>query len=219
MRATVLGLYEDVYGEVGEYPHAPPEDLIGPISMALAEANDKRQNFVLLPKIILLYILEFTRVYKVGSPFGLHAGMEWPSMQISLALTTLMGQRPLLYPYTEDNGTVRTTFFRFSTENPAGKDLDFESDPESKEPFLRYSMAFYLQNKPNEPGGAVLPTLEDLADGITREMKNLAFVPGDARRRRRRRKKKNPLHRGQLEDIKSSRRCIALSNGEGGGVG
>ena len=149
MRTTVHGLYEDVFYEAGEDPLAIPDDLIGPISLALAEANDKKQNFVLLPKLILLYLLEFTRVYKVGSQLGLHAGMMWPSMQIPQALTTLLGSRPLVLPYTEENGTVRTTFFRFSAENPAGKDLDFESNPDSREPFLRYSMAFSLQNQPN----------------------------------------------------------------------
>ena len=82
LRTTVHGLYEDVFYEAGEDPLAIPDDLIGPISLALAEANDKKQNFVLLPKLILLYLLEFTRVYKVGSQLGLHAGMEWPSMQI-----------------------------------------------------------------------------------------------------------------------------------------
>jgi hypothetical protein len=93
-----------------------------------------------------------------------------------------LGSRPLLLPYTEENGTVRTTFFRFSAENPAGKDLDFESNPDSQEPFLRYSMAFSLQNQPNELGGASLPPLEDIAEGITREMKTLAFVFGDSRK-------------------------------------
>ncbi len=43
-------------------------------------------------------------------------------------------------------------------------------------------MAFYLQNKPNELGGAFLPPLEDISEGITREMKTLAFVFGDSRK-------------------------------------
>jgi hypothetical protein len=111
LRATVHDLYETVYAEAGDQPISVPIDLVGSISMGLAEADREKTSYLLLPKLTLLYILEYTRVFKVGSPFGPHAGMDWPGLQIPQSLTSLLGNRPLLLPFVEESGRERTTFF------------------------------------------------------------------------------------------------------------
>jgi hypothetical protein len=72
--------------------------------------------------------------------------MEWPKIQIPLALLTAMDDIPLLCPFPQDEGYIYTSNLYFYDRNPAGKELDFDSNPEQKGPFLRCAVSFQLQN-------------------------------------------------------------------------
>jgi hypothetical protein len=74
-----LDLYEAFLAEAGP-SFLIPSDLIGDITLALMQADSQNSEYVLLPRPSLLYILEYSRIYKVGDPTGPYAYMEWPGI-------------------------------------------------------------------------------------------------------------------------------------------
>ena len=78
----------------------------------------------------------------------------------------------MLCPFSEDDGTLSYRELDYLYEkNPATKGLDFGDYPEEKEPFLRYSASFQLQNRVEELQRYSLPSLHDLSDGIEHELR------------------------------------------------
>ena len=75
------------------------------IGLTLASTQADSQNeYVLLPRPSLMYILEYSRIYKVGDPTGPYACMEWLGIQIPQALLTLLDDTPLLCPFSQEEG-------------------------------------------------------------------------------------------------------------------
>jgi hypothetical protein len=68
--------------------------------------------------------------------------MELPGIKIPQALLTLLDGRPLLSPFSQEDGYMYTRNLCFYYRNPVGKELDFDSNPDQKEPFLRYAVSF-----------------------------------------------------------------------------
>ena len=91
-----------------------------------------------------MHILEYSRIYKVGDLTGPYACIEWPGIQIAQALLTLLDNRLLLCPFPQDAGYIYTNNLCFYDRNPAGKELDFDSNPEQEESFLKYVVSFQL---------------------------------------------------------------------------
>ncbi len=98
----------------------------------------------MLPRPSLLYILEYFKIYKVGDPTGPYACMEWPGIQIPQAMLTFLEDISLLYPFYQEEGYTYNSNTYFYDRNPAGKELDFDSDPDQKEHFMRYAVSFQL---------------------------------------------------------------------------
>jgi len=92
---------------------------------------------------------------------------------IPRALLTVLDDIPLLCPFSQEEGYTYTRNLYFYYRNPAGKELDFDSNPEHKEPFLRYAVSFQLQNRTEDLSRLSLPTLSDISHGITLEMNQL----------------------------------------------
>jgi len=61
----------------------------------------------------------------------------------------------------------------FFDRNPAGKDLDFDSNPDQKEPFMRYTVSFQLKSRTKDHSRITLPTLSDISRCIVLEMDQL----------------------------------------------
>ena len=61
--------------------------------------------------------------------------MEWPGIQIPQSLLTLLDDKPLLCPFSQEEGYVYTSNIYFYDRNLASKELDFDFDIEQKEPF------------------------------------------------------------------------------------
>ncbi len=70
-------LYEASLAEAGD-SFSIPSDLIGDITLAITQTDSQNNEYVLLPRPSLLYILEYSRIYKVGDPTGPYACMKWP---------------------------------------------------------------------------------------------------------------------------------------------
>ena len=68
-------LYEASLAKAGD-SFSIPSDLIGDITLAITQADSQNSEYVLLPRPSLVYILEYSRVYKVGDPTGPYACME-----------------------------------------------------------------------------------------------------------------------------------------------
>ncbi len=85
LQALMLKTTSDLYKASLEEPGASftiPSDLIGDITLAITQADSRNNEYVLLSRPSLLYILECSRIYKVGDPTGPYACMEWPGIQI-----------------------------------------------------------------------------------------------------------------------------------------
>jgi len=101
------------------------------------QADSQNNEYVLLPRPSLLHILEYSKVYKVGDPTGPYACIEWPGIQIPHVLLTVLDGRPLLCSFSQEEGYTYSSNIYFYDRNPAGKELDFDSNPDQKEPFMR----------------------------------------------------------------------------------
>jgi hypothetical protein len=158
MLQTASDLYEASPDEA-RYSFTIPSDLIGDISLAITQADSHNIEYVLLPRPSLLYILEYSKIHKVGDPTGPYACMEWPGIQIPKALLTLLDNIPLLCPFSQEEGYTYISNIYFYDRNPAGKELDFGSNPEQKELFLRYAVSFQLYNRTEDLCSPAYPFL------------------------------------------------------------
>ena len=75
----------------------------------------------------------------VGGPTGPYACM---GIQIPQALLTLLDDSSLLCPFSQEEGYTYTNNIYVYDRSPAGKELDFDSNPDKKEPFVRYAVSF-----------------------------------------------------------------------------
>ncbi len=133
MLKTALDLYEASLADAGpSFSIPPPPDLIGDITLAIAHTDSQNNEYVLLSRPSLLYTLEYTRIYKVGDPTGPYACMEWLGIQIRRSLLTLLDDKPLLCPLSQEEGYAYTRNIYFYDRNPSGKELDFDPNPEQK---------------------------------------------------------------------------------------
>jgi hypothetical protein len=85
----------------------------------LADANNYPTiptYLVLLPRLSILYIREYSRVYTVGDPTGPYACMELPGIQIPHVLLTVVEDKLILCPFTYKEGNPATTTFASTTE-------------------------------------------------------------------------------------------------------
>jgi hypothetical protein len=170
MQKCVADLYVAAFAE-GAGSRLPTIDLLGDIHTAVEAAEDQEAKSVFFPVNTLLDILEYLRVTKVGDPTGSYACIEWPGFQIPQTLLAAVHLLPVLCPFSEDDGTLSYRELYLYEKNPATKGLDFGDYPEEKEPFLRYSASFQLQNRVEELQRYSLPSLHDLSDGIKHELR------------------------------------------------
>jgi hypothetical protein len=120
MLKTISDLYEASLEEAGIF-FIIPSDLIGDITLATAHADSQNNEYVLLPRPSLMYILEYSRIYKVGDPIGPYTCVEWPGIQISQPLLTLLDDIPLLCPFSQDDGYIYTRNLYLYDRNPTDK--------------------------------------------------------------------------------------------------
>ncbi len=88
-------------------------------------------------------------------------------------MLTLLDDIPPLCPFPHEEEYTYTTNLYFYDRNPAGKELDYDSNPEQKEPFMRYVVSFQLQKRAEDLSRLSLPTLSGISQGIALEMHHL----------------------------------------------
>jgi hypothetical protein len=81
MLKTASDLYEAFLAEAGD-SFSIPTDIIGDITLGITHADSQNNEYVLLRHPSLLYILEYSKIYKVRDPIGPYDYMEWPGIQI-----------------------------------------------------------------------------------------------------------------------------------------
>ncbi len=67
MLKTASDLYEASLAATGAYFPVPSE-LIGDITYTIAQADSQNNEYVVLPRSSLLYILEYSKIYKARDP-------------------------------------------------------------------------------------------------------------------------------------------------------
>ena len=115
----------------------------------------------------LLYAFEYLRINKVGGTGSPYVCIEWPGIQIPLAITTLLQDKGLEFPFINNNNEWEQHQLYFYERNPAGRGLDFTEAEDTKEEFLRYAVELHCLNPITDIKKHPLPALEELVHGAT----------------------------------------------------
>ena len=102
-----------------------PEEFVDTIAMAIAEFAATNTNTIALKNIDLLYLVDFSRIYKVGGISSPYASMEWPGIQIPQAISAMLMEIGLQFTFYTDVGSCEERVMYFYDRNPAGRGLDF----------------------------------------------------------------------------------------------
>ena len=81
---------------------AVPEDYYSAFAEANELAGDK-QSIQLDPQI-LLYLMEFYKIVKIGGNNSPFACMEWPGIHIPQAILSLLDTKGIIYHFLDDKG-------------------------------------------------------------------------------------------------------------------
>jgi hypothetical protein len=139
-----------------------PEDYYSAIAEASELAGDRR-SMELDPQV-LLYLMEFYKIVKIGGINSPFACMEWPGIKIPQTILSLMDSKGIVYHFIDDKGAWEESTLLFSERNLEGRGLDFDDTPEDKPNFVRYALEFRCLNPLNDTKKSPLPPLEELAD-------------------------------------------------------
>jgi hypothetical protein len=157
--------YELLLEEVGEKEFVTPTDFYSTIFEAIDKAND--YPTVELKSPDLLYLFEYLRINKVGGTGSTYVCIEWPGIQIPLAITTLLQDKGLDFPFINNYNEWEQQDIFFYERNPAGRGLDFTDAEDDKEDFLRYAVEYHCLNPIADIKTHPLPALEELVHDIT----------------------------------------------------
>ena len=160
----------DVYEELLLQPdndYTPLEDFIDTLITCIAEANAQDVAAITIPLADLLYLLEFSKIHKVGGISSPYASIEWLGVQIPQVLTVKLRDRGLNIFLFNNEGAHDTATTYFSERNPAGRGLDFDEFQEHKADFLRYAVQFHYGNPVKDITKCPLPPLEEIARGTS----------------------------------------------------
>jgi hypothetical protein len=115
----------------------------------------------------LLYLFEFSRINKTGGINNPYATIERHGIQIPHAIISNLDEKRLKCFFITDAGNWEEQHLTFYEKNPAGRGLAFTENPNHKEDFLRYAAELHCLNPVADIRKSPLPSLEDLAEGVT----------------------------------------------------
>ena len=116
---------------------------------------------------LLLYLMEFYKIVKIGGINSPFACVEWPGIQIPQMILNLLGTKGILFHFLDDKGTWEESPILFYERNPAGRGLDFDDNPEDKSDFTRYAVEFRCLNPLTNTKKSPLPPLEEMAEAVS----------------------------------------------------
>ena len=102
-----------------------PEDCVDIIATTMAEATIANNNVIELKNMDLLYLLEYSIIYKAGGVSNPYASMEWPGIHIPHAISTMLNEIGLRFNFVTYTGSCEEGDLYFYDRNPAGRGLDF----------------------------------------------------------------------------------------------
>ena len=91
---------------------------------------------------LILYLLKFHKIVKIGGANSLYACTEWPGIHITQAILKLQGTKGIRFHFLDGKGAWNERLVHFYERNPAGRGLDFDDAPEDKPYFTRYAVEF-----------------------------------------------------------------------------
>ena len=91
-------------------------DIIG---TAISESAAANINTIAFKITDLLYLMELSRIYKVGGVSIPFASMEWPGIQISRAIYVMFTEIGLQFTFATDVGNYEESVLYFYDRNPA----------------------------------------------------------------------------------------------------
>ena len=142
-----------------------PEDFVDIIATAMAEAVAANKNVIELKNMDLLYLLEYSKIYKAGGVISPYANMEWPGIHIPQAILTMLNEIELQFNFVIDTGSYEEGDLYFYDMNPTGRGLDFAENLDQEEDFLRYAVEPHCLNPVQDIAKYPLPQLEEIAQG------------------------------------------------------
>jgi len=94
-----------------------PEDYYSAIAAATETAGDN-QSVELEPQLIL-YLMEFYKIIKIGGINNPFACIEWPGIHIPHAILNILGTKGILFHFLDDKGAWEESLIQFYERNPA----------------------------------------------------------------------------------------------------
>ena len=115
--------YEALLDDSGNHGYTIPSDFYTAISDAINYVGDA--TIVELHSPELMYLFEFYRIFKIGGTTSPYVSIEWPWIQIPMAIKSLLQDKGLIFPFINDNNEGEQHDVHFYERNPAGRGLDF----------------------------------------------------------------------------------------------
>jgi hypothetical protein len=111
-------------------------------------------------------LFEFYIITQIGGTASPYVSIEWPRIRIPMAITSLLHDKGLNFPFINDNNEWEHHDVYFYERNPAGRGLDFTDTEDIETDFLRYSVDYHCQNPIADIKEHVPPLLEELVNGV-----------------------------------------------------
>jgi len=165
LRERLQTHYEALLDDNGNKDYTIPNDVYTAISDAIDYAGDATTVELRSPE--LLYLFEFYIITKIGGTTSPYVNIEWPGIQIPMAITSRLQVKGLNFPFINDNNDWEQHDVYFYERNPAGCGLDFTDTKDIKTDFLRYAIEYHCQNPISDIKKHPLPLLEELVDGVS----------------------------------------------------
>ena len=131
----------------------------------ITEADSQGNPNVTISPPDLRYLMEFSKIYKVGGIGSPYASIEWSGVQIPQALSAILKDRGLNIFLFNNDGALDTAPAYFFEQNLAGRGLDFDEFPDTKADFLRYAVQLDCINPVRGIIKCPLPSMEEIARG------------------------------------------------------
>ena len=100
-RGSLQELYDMLF-DIDAHALAVPEDYYSAIAEA-SESTRDRHSIELEPHL-LLYLMEFYKIVKIGGINNPFASMEWPGIQIPQSILSYLDIKGITYHFLDDKG-------------------------------------------------------------------------------------------------------------------
>jgi hypothetical protein len=120
-----------------------------------------------------MYMLEFSKIHKVGGISSPYASIEWPYVQIPEAFKAILKEIGLNIFLLNNDEFLDTTHAYFFERNPAVRELEFDEFLEHKAAFLRYAVQLNSINPIRDITKNPLPPLEEIVKGVSIRLRDV----------------------------------------------